>query len=398
MTVFHDADAIMVPNPLPFGYMVNCPVCESGPHLIRDKASADACNHAYPPCGHVLRIDPDKPCTCSRIEKGIFDKLPWNAKKIREKEEYDAETARLEAEHQQERDNAYRTHLDSLSPEDRQAAERAGQSHFEIIEQGRKARESMMANLNPSQIDNTDIINNSLDVFDRAWGVVKAPWIDGGSTHASSGKPVTIDGPLYSGGDILDEPRYWTDDVSEALAYAMFGSAIPRSEEEIIHGLKNFKNKVKMRETIPQIMVAPDPGDAWRGKDGHIDESLLDENDDIQNYILYDDQPYSEAWLADEHWGQPEHAPMPKDELEAMIQRIVDSGDDHYRGGNTGSYMSQEARRAHILGALERLQTNTRGQIHLPDDAKRFVHTSETDQITGDDDEEYLREWGRWEE
>ena len=173
VTKQHDADAIIVPNPFPFGYMVNCPVCESGPHLIRDKASADACNHAYPPCGHVLRIDPDKPCTCSRIEKGIFDKLPWNAKKIREKEEYDAETARLEAEHQQERDNAYRTHLDSLSPEDRQAAERAGQSHFEIIEQGRKARESMMANLNPSQIDNTDIINNSDDVFEKAWDIMK---------------------------------------------------------------------------------------------------------------------------------------------------------------------------------------------------------------------------------
>ena len=57
-----DGDAIMVPNMLPFGYMVNCPICKSGPHLIRDKTAADRCNHAYPPCGHVLRIDPSKPC------------------------------------------------------------------------------------------------------------------------------------------------------------------------------------------------------------------------------------------------------------------------------------------------------------------------------------------------
>ena len=79
-----------------------------------------------------------------------------------------------------------------------------------------------------------------------------------------------------------------------------------------------------------------------------------------------------------------------------MIQQIVDSGDDHFRWGNTGTNMPQEARRAHILGALERLQTNTRGQTYLPDEVKQFVNTSETDQITEGDDEEYLREWGRW--
>jgi hypothetical protein len=236
-----------------------------------------------------------------------------------------------------------------------------------------------------------------MTAFDEAWLVAKAPWIDGGSTHVPSGKPVIIsssliDGPLYSGGDTWDEPRYWTDDVSEALAYAMFGSAIPR-------GIKNaaeFRNRVKMRETIPQIMVAPDPGDAWRGKDGHIDESLLDENDDIQNYILHSD-PESEAYMHDEHWGAPEHAPMPADELEAMIQQIVDSGDDHFRWGNTGTYMSDGERRIHINEALHRLQTNTRGQTDLPDEVKHLVETSETDQITGDDEEDYLREWGRWE-
>ena len=229
--------------------------------------------------------------------------------------------------------------------------------------------------------------------FDQAWELVKAPWIDGGSTHAPSGKPVIIHGPLYSGGDKRDDPRYWTDDVGEALAYAMFGSAIPR---EGLEG--SFKEQVKMRETIPQIMVAPDPGRAWQGQDGHIDESLLGEDDDLQNYILHDDHPHSAAWRHDEQWGAPKHQPMPADELEAMIQRIVDSGDDHFRYGNTGTIMSQEARRAHILRSLERLQTNTRGQTDLPNDVKHLVETSETDQITGMDDEDYLREWGRWEQ
>ena len=240
-----------------------------------------------------------------------------------------------------------------------------------------------------------------MTAFDQAWTLLKMPWINADITHALSEKPVTIIGPLYSGGDTSDDPRYWTEDVGEALAYALFGSAVPRvalgdfGYESPHQNEKNFIDHVKMRETIPQIMVAPDPGDAWRGKDGHIDETLLGEEADIQNYLLHGD-PHSDAYMHDEQWGAPEHAPMPRDELEAMIQRLVDIGDDHFRWGNTGTSMSQEARRAHILGALKRLQTNTRGQIHLPDEAKPFVETSETDQITGDADEDYLREWGRW--
>ena len=28
----------------------------------------DACNHIYPPCGHILRINPDKACCCAKSE------------------------------------------------------------------------------------------------------------------------------------------------------------------------------------------------------------------------------------------------------------------------------------------------------------------------------------------
>ena len=232
-----------------------------------------------------------------------------------------------------------------------------------------------------------------MTAFDKAWALLKAPWIDEASTYGPSRKPVTIDGPLYSGGDKLDDPRYWTDDVSEALAYAMFGSAIARDGLE-----DSFKEQVNMRETIPQIMVAPDPGSAWRGKDGHIDESLLGEDDDLQNYILQGD-PQSDAYMHDEQWGAPEHQPMPKDELQAMILRLVDSGDDHFRWGNTGTMMSSEERKTHINGALERLLgIKNRGRTHLLDEVKQFVETSETDQLHEDDDEDYLREWGRWEQ
>ena len=228
-----------------------------------------------------------------------------------------------------------------------------------------------------------------------AWSLMKAPWIANGRIGAyRQPKPRTIDGPLYSGGDILDDPRYWTEDVSEALAYALFGSAIPRGTQNETE----FHNRVKMRETIPQIMVAPDPGSAWRGKDGQIDESLLGDDDALENYFL-DGDPQSEAWMNAENLGAPKHQPMPRDELEAMIQQIVDSGDDHFRWGNTGTYKNHPQRRSHIKDALIRLRggrASTDGRPLLGDDVKHLVETSETDQIDrAGDDEDYLREWGR---
>jgi hypothetical protein len=56
------ADAVILPNNAPFGYQIKCPICDSGPHTVQDKNAADRCNHADSPCGHTLRIDPNKPC------------------------------------------------------------------------------------------------------------------------------------------------------------------------------------------------------------------------------------------------------------------------------------------------------------------------------------------------
>lgn len=246
---------------------------------------------------------------------------------------------------------------------------------------------------------------NRGEPFEVAWdAITKAPWIVDG-TNYSTGKPTTVDGPLYSGGDKWDEPRYWTDDFQAALAYALFGSAIP------VEGLDDtFREQVPMRETIPSIRVAKDPGYKWQVQEPgkrfgmmRDAEELWEEGDDLQNYILQED-PMSEAYMHDEHWGEPINEKMSDDEMERSLREILDKkGDNISFGtlgghGTTGDYKTTEQRYAHIQGALDRLMTNERGNIYLDDEHKKLSQTSETDDISELDDEEYLREWGRWNE
>ena len=44
-------------------YIAACPFC--GPQGQIDISVEDACNHAYPSCGHHLRVNADKPCCCA---------------------------------------------------------------------------------------------------------------------------------------------------------------------------------------------------------------------------------------------------------------------------------------------------------------------------------------------
>ena len=242
--------------------------------------------------------------------------------------------------------------------------------------------------------------------FEVAWdSITKAPWIVDGTMHPEM-PPFTVEGPLYSGGDKWgDEPRYWTDNLQTALAYALFGSAVP------VRGLDDtFSEQVPMRETIPAIWVAQDPGYNWQVKEpgercgGERDaEELWEEGDDLRNYILQQDR-MSEAYMHDPQWGAPINEKMSDDEMERRLREILDKGGDNiFFGtlgghGTTGDYKTDEQRYAHIQGALERLLTNTRGRIWLDDMHKPLSQTSETDFISESDDEEYLREWGRWED
>ena len=64
----HDADAIRTIVDQPWGPTLNleCPICglKGGVEMWME----NECNHAYPSCGHILRINPDKPCCCEKSE------------------------------------------------------------------------------------------------------------------------------------------------------------------------------------------------------------------------------------------------------------------------------------------------------------------------------------------
>ena len=47
--------------------LAECPFCMDGKGEI-DESMEDACNHIYPPCGHILRINPNKACCCAKSE------------------------------------------------------------------------------------------------------------------------------------------------------------------------------------------------------------------------------------------------------------------------------------------------------------------------------------------
>ena len=235
--------------------------------------------------------------------------------------------------------------------------------------------------------------------FEAGWdSITKAPWIVDGTMHPKM-PPMTVEGPLYSGGDISDTPRYWTNDFNEALAYALFGSAIP------VRGLDDtFSEQVPMRETIPAIWVAQDPGYNWQVKEPgerfgfeRDAEELWEEGDDLRNYILQQD-PMSEAYMHDPQWGAPINEKMSEDKMRNLLLSLIEGQDDVFAWGNTGAYKTADERKAHIKAALERFDTGRSGRLWLDDMHKPLSQTSETDFISESDDEEYLREWGRWDE
>ena len=64
----HDGDAIITYQEMPWGTQIiaECPF--DGIKGGIEPSMEDACNHIYPRCGHVLRINPDKPCCCEKSE------------------------------------------------------------------------------------------------------------------------------------------------------------------------------------------------------------------------------------------------------------------------------------------------------------------------------------------
>jgi hypothetical protein len=198
--------------------------------------------------------------------------------------------------------------------------------------------------------------------FAHGWSLLKAPWYvmdeewagDRPSVeeYYADEEPDIVRGPLYSGGSRGDKPRYWTRNFDEALRYALFGSAIG--------------GKSGMRQTVPQVMVAEDPGPL-----------------DPSNFLFED----PETWDPDRQRGAVmshgpiydqdlpiDYAPMDENELRvrigAVLDELRDEGmsrrfmDEGYGVGDTSAqFENTEDVVSHVEQALERLNTGEAGRL-----------------------------------
>lgn len=231
-----------------------------------------------------------------------------------------------------------------------------------------------------------------MTAFEAAFSLLKAPWLHrdhmGSPLHSFKDgrmEEATVSGPLYSGGDIMDEPQYWTDDFNEALSYALFGSAIPRGGDKSEYQEMFLDNIGGMRQTRPMIFVAEDPGDPMADPDWP--------------HEVFSD-PASEAYTAPQG-DNLDFKPLGEEKMAEIIRNLITDQDDMFTWGNTGTYFGTDERRQHIKEALDRLLTNTPGNLWIPDAALPFSETSATDDADYrelDLDEEELRELGRWDE
>jgi hypothetical protein len=240
-----------------------------------------------------------------------------------------------------------------------------------------------------------------MSAFDRAWDLVKAPWdvhsedymghVSGVMPKYGEGeilpevsrgkeyrplhvknayakelqarglKPVTVEGPLYSGGDREDTPEYWTPNLDEALAYALFGSAVP--QDSSVSSQVRRLGGIPMRETRPQVWVAPD--------------LKLPKNPKIQRDI------YSQAFrnMPNESINS---APMPQSQLRQLIADIISGERTMKRGWASDTSAAWGHPRphdqdAHLRGALERFDTGIAGNLGIPDELRDLISDSAQD-------------------
>ena len=126
-----------------------------------------------------------------------------------------------------------------------------------------------------------------MTAFDRAWALLKAPF---DIYHPNEGKINTIrHRPLYSGGDrIHDDFKYWTDDIDEALAYALYGSAVPNVE------ISDLENPIPMRETYPAIKVMQNPPDEHIPlMQDPMSQGYIDDNYEMDGEFMDEDELYN---------------------------------------------------------------------------------------------------------
>jgi len=202
--------------------------------------------------------------------------------------------------------------------------------------------------------------------FDLAWRLLKAPY-DVTTQAGLASEP--FEGTLYSGGDVEDTPKYYTPSLERALQYALYGSAT---------------GDIPMRETSPAIRVVQDPG---FDEEGLPAGSLIADSQLRNSYMQDPNKPIQGQLMSD-------------DDLRAHIANL---GTDATIGDSTGFFHSEQDRKRHIEGALQRLRDKKGSRLDLTDSEKMTggVSTGRHDELDAMDFDDissgwdFLEDWER---
>jgi hypothetical protein len=224
------------------------------------------------------------------------------------------------------------------------------------------------------------------DAFDTAWSLIKAPYkvtYKGGDYQEDETKEiddVSGFGPIvYSGGSMSDPTTpYFIDNPSQALQYAVFGSAIPRTGR----GGKPYRI-APMRETVPRLR--------------RLDLRNVPFNEEavIANPSLW----HKEIQIPKEWEKFVEE--VPKSELDDMLHQELDDYDydgieedmeDVFINNNTvfgntsANYHKFMEAYQHMKDARTRLAQGREGNITIPKDDFYHYHHALTDKVYQDPD------------
>ena len=192
--------------------------------------------------------------------------------------------------------------------------------------------------------------------------MLKAPFTEIGNPFNRTISDVEEVPYIYSGGDVSDSPEFWTEHLPDALGYALYGSAMPRRNEQgsFTPNDRLFRQTIGgMRETVPTI---------WRVKNP-IDFDFPLEPD-----------PNSEGFREGFFDEGMEIEQMPDDEIRTLIHEIVDDRKKlDEMDGNTGNWFDWKAVNEHTKNALRRLETGQAGRLDIPFEARPHSQTSLTD-------------------
>ena len=190
-----------------------------------------------------------------------------------------------------------------------------------------------------------------------AWDLMKAP-ID---VYSDRGRVREIedDEMLFSGGDVRDDSRYYSNDLDIALHYALYGSAVPYSD---VNGRRETKGASipPMRRTVPSISII-DPSDYPEDERGMMQED-----------------PFSPGIgvMDEDNMGDR----RPHDKVIEMLQEYIDEGRyNGVMGGTTGELFTGEQRETHAKDALSRLVAYNNNES-----LERFNPRSPTYEMDGD--------------